>query len=90
MPSTITEAPETLLVQAAQALRLPVETVLAVAECPNDLDLLIYRTALTHYLRRTLKLSYPKIAYLLHDGGHTTPLMRNKLPCTRFCNCEGD
>ena len=88
MSSTLTEESELYLLQAAKGLRLPPETVLVIERSPNSPNSLNNRIALTHYLRRKLKLSYAKIAYLLHDGGHTTALMRNRRPCTPLCKCH--
>lgn len=88
MSTALTKAPTSLLVKAARELQLPVETVLVVAEKPRSKQSLAYRIAVTHCLRRTLKVSYPQIAYLMHDSGHTTALMRNKIPCTKFCKCK--
>jgi hypothetical protein len=88
MSSTITEESELYLLQAAKGLKLPPETVLVAARSPNSPASFDYRIALTHYLRRKLKLSYAKIAYLLHDGGHTTPRARNQRACTHLCKCH--
>jgi hypothetical protein len=86
--STLTEASEAYLWLAARSLSIPPEIVLEVIKGEVDDRSVAYRVALTHYMRRRLHLSYPKIAYLLNDGGHTTPLMRNSRPCSPHCRCE--